>query len=35
MISFLTMKEKRSSREDETLVGLLNLDGEIFPMGEK
>jgi hypothetical protein len=26
------MKEKRSSREDETLIGLLNLDGEIFPM---
>lgn len=26
------MKEKRSCREDVTLVGLLNLDGEIFPM---
>ena len=26
------MKEKRSSEEDESLAGLLNLDGEIFPM---
>lgn len=26
------MKEKRSSPEDESLVCLLNLDGEIFPM---
>jgi hypothetical protein len=26
------MNEKRSPREDETLVYLLNLDGEIFPM---
>jgi hypothetical protein len=26
------MKEKRYSREDETLVTLLNLNGEIFPM---
>jgi hypothetical protein len=32
VILYLTMKEKPSSREDETLVGLLNLDGEIFPM---
>jgi hypothetical protein len=32
VILYITMKEKRSSREDETLVGLLNLDGEIFPM---
>ena len=26
------MKEKHYSREDETLVTLLNLNGEIFPM---
>jgi hypothetical protein len=26
------LKEKRYSKEDETLVTLLNLDGEIFPM---
>lgn len=28
----MAMKEKCYSTEDETLVTLLNLDGEIFPM---
>jgi hypothetical protein len=28
----MTMKDKRYSKEDETLATLLNLDGEIFPM---
>ncbi len=32
VIIYLPMKEKQPSREDESLVGLLNLDGEIFPM---
>jgi hypothetical protein len=32
VITYMAMKDKRYSREDETLVTLLNLDGEIFPM---
>ena len=32
MIYSFSMKEKSYSREDETLVTLLNLNGEIFPM---
>jgi hypothetical protein len=28
----MAMKDKRYSREDETLLTLLNLDSEIFPM---
>ena len=30
----MSMKEKRYSGEDETLVTLLNLNGEIFPMDD-
>ena len=32
VIIYMAMKDKRYSREDQTLVTLLNLDGEIFPM---
>ncbi len=34
VISYISMKEKRYSGEDETLATLLNLSGEIFPMDD-
>ncbi len=33
MILKIAMKDRHRSREDETLATLLNLNGEVFPMG--
>ena len=32
VIFYMAMKEKRYSKEDESLISLLNMNGEIFPM---